>query len=128
MPVLTFELIRENPWNVISHPLPAPCRPLLHGLAYLAADYCCKSEYLLMNAALDGNYVPTGWRSDATGFDKHQINGERGWKAEAKRNEFRALYETTYGKLTVRPLYTDDVSEFVVRHLSDEDCGAFQDK
>jgi hypothetical protein len=50
MPTLTFELIRENPWDVVAHALPTPCRSFLHALASLAADYCCKGEYLLRHA------------------------------------------------------------------------------
>ncbi len=123
MPMLTFDAIRQNPWNVVTHTLPTPCRPLLHALAYLAADYCCKSEHLLMNAAVDGNYVPAGCQPGAAG---HEIHRERGWSAEVKRNELRTLYEKTYGRLSVRPLYTDDSAEFIIRHLYDDDCGEFR--
>jgi hypothetical protein len=90
-----------------------------------AVHICCKSEYLLMNAAMDGNYVPAGRRPGAGTPNAHTLHGERGWGAEVKRNEIRALYEKIYGRLTVHPLYTDDSSEFIVRHLYDEDCGEY---
>jgi hypothetical protein len=124
--MLTFDAIRINPWTVVTDALPTPCRPLLHALAYLAADYCCKSEYLLMNAAFDGKYVPAGWRRCPGSTDAHEIHEARGWSAEAKRSEIRTLYEKAYGKLTVRPLYTGDSAEFIIRHLFDEDCGEFR--
>ncbi|MDR3487388.1 MAG: hypothetical protein P4M05_21090 [Bradyrhizobium sp.] len=48
---MTFEAIRENPWNVVALDLPPqPCRLLLRAAA-LAADYCRRSEYLFMLAA-----------------------------------------------------------------------------
>jgi hypothetical protein len=125
MPTLTFEAVRQNPWNVITHTLPVPCRPLLLAVAYLAADYCCKSEYLLIDAAADGNYRPPAPPSGTARPCAVEIPSTRIWGAEGKRHEIRAIYEATCGKLTVRPLYTDDSGEFIIRHLCAEDCGEF---
>ena len=37
MPVLTLEAIRQNPWNVLTHDLPAEPSRLLLNVAQLAA-------------------------------------------------------------------------------------------
>ena len=54
MPLLTLEAIRENPWIVLADPLPINPPPLLLKAAYLAADYCCRSEHLIMTAVRRG--------------------------------------------------------------------------
>jgi hypothetical protein len=63
MLTLTLEALRENPWNVVTYKLPSHPKPLLVNAAYLAAEYCHKSEYLFMVAARDGSYIPHGWET-----------------------------------------------------------------
>ena len=58
MTTLTIEAIRENPWSVVTHSLPPHPSRLLLALAYLAADYCRRSEHLLVRSARDGTYWP----------------------------------------------------------------------
>jgi hypothetical protein len=85
MPELTIEAIRENPWNVVTHTLPTQPPEVLLEAAFLAAEYCRNSEYMLMHAARDGNYVPPGWQRG--GCDVHEINEGRGFQAEVKLDE-----------------------------------------
>jgi hypothetical protein len=66
MPILTIEAIRENPWNVLSHELPPNPSLLLLRLARMAADYCRRSENLLMFAVSHGHYLPSNGRSHQT--------------------------------------------------------------
>jgi hypothetical protein len=93
MPILTIEVIRENPWNVVTHTLPAQATELLLETAYLAADYCRNSEYTLMHAARDGEYVPEGWLPGPDSCDVHEINEERAWQADRKLDEIRGRCE-----------------------------------
>jgi hypothetical protein len=65
MPILTIEAIRQNPWNVLSHELPHDPSLLLLRLARMAADYCRRSENLLMFAVPDGEYLPVEWQGSA---------------------------------------------------------------
>jgi hypothetical protein len=90
MPELTIEAIRENPWNVITHTLPVEASPVLLEAAYLAAVYCRNSEYMLMHAAHDGDYVPAGWEPGPDSCDVHEINERRGRNAERKLDEIRS--------------------------------------
>ena len=93
MPTLTIEVIRENPLNVVTHTLPTHPTELLLDTAYLAANYCRKSEYLLMHAARYGDYVPPGWQPGPDSCDVHEINEAQGWQAERKLDEIRERCE-----------------------------------
>jgi hypothetical protein len=85
MPDLTIEAIRENPWNVLTHNLPNRSPPLLLEIAWLAADYCHKSEGLLANAVREQMYVPPEWRPG--GPDGHEYPEANAWAAEQKASE-----------------------------------------
>jgi hypothetical protein len=99
MPLLTIEVLRENPWNVLSHELPQhPSRVLLY-LAALTARYCRGSEYMLMHAARRGDYIPTWWRPDRpVQPDAHEESEECVWRAERKLDEISKLLESEYGE------------------------------
>jgi hypothetical protein len=95
MPILSLEAIRENPWNVLSHDLPNQCPPLLLEIAWLAADYCGKSESLLVNAIrqqmylpAQQRYVPAEWRPG--GPDAHEYPEGNALAAEDKAREIIA--------------------------------------
>jgi hypothetical protein len=95
MPILSLEAIRENPWNVLSHELPDQCQPLLLEIAWLAADYCSKSESLLLNAIrqqmdvpAQQRYIPAEWRPG--GPDAHEYHEGNVRVAEDKAREIIA--------------------------------------
>jgi hypothetical protein len=95
MPILSLKAIRENPWNVLSHDLPNKCPPLLLEIAWLAADYCGKSESLLVNAIrqqmnlpAQQRYVPAEWRPG--GPDAHEYAEGKALAAEDKAREIIA--------------------------------------
>ena len=85
MAMLTIEAIRENPWNVLTHKLPDACGPLLLEVAWLAADYCRKSESLLVNAVRQNIYAPPEWRPG--GPDAHEYTEGNALAAEKKVRE-----------------------------------------
>ncbi len=85
MPTLTIEAIRENPWNITTHGLPDRCEPLLLEIAWLAADYCRKSESLLTNAVREDEYVPPEWQPD--GCDAHECTEGNAEAADRKARE-----------------------------------------
>lgn len=80
-----WPLIRENPWNVTTHGLPDRCEPLLLEIAWLAADYCRKSESLLTNAVREDEYVPPEWQPD--GCDAHECTEANAEAADRKARE-----------------------------------------
>ncbi len=95
MPTLSLETIRENPQNVLSHDLPVRCDRLLLEMAWLAADYCRKSESLLVNAIRQQMYlpaqqwyVPAEWRPG--GPDAHEYPEGNALAAEDKAREIIA--------------------------------------
>lgn len=97
MPTLTIEAIRENPWIVLADPLPTNPPPLLLKVAYLAAEYCRRIEYLIMTAARAGDYEPAGWFAADTSPDVHE-DSESWWLAAEMRMEAIAeLYERNFG-------------------------------
>ncbi len=84
MPILTIDALQENPWSVVSHELPPQPPRLLLELAYLAADYCRTSEFLLMEAARLGSYVPCGWMPGDDSPDVHEASEARWCEADAR--------------------------------------------
>jgi hypothetical protein len=90
-PILTIAALRENPWSVISHELPSNADKLLLTAAHLAVAYCGDSEYLLMRAARDGDYLPAWW--DETGMtpDAHEESEELFYVADSKLLEIVKL-------------------------------------
>ncbi len=98
MSIMTLEAIRENPWNVIALPLPARPERILLEAAYLAADYCRRSEALLMNAARTGDYTPRGWNMSDDGPDIHEESEARGDSADRRLAEICALMEKEFGE------------------------------
>jgi len=96
MKELTIEAIRENPWNVLTHELSRfHTEPLLRA-ACLAADYCCQSEHLLMQAAREGTYTPKGWTPGPETPDAHEFHEDRWLKALEMFEELRALHAYEY--------------------------------
>ena len=55
MKILTVDVIRENPWHVVTHALPANPTPFFIGMAYKAADYCRQSETMIGHAVFKGS-------------------------------------------------------------------------
>jgi hypothetical protein len=102
MPLLTVEAVRENPWNVVTHVLPAHPGPLLLAVAQLAADYCGGSEYLLMQAARDGSYIPPEWRSIGSQPDLRGASEGRAEEADHKLNEIYNICARDYGVIVIR--------------------------
>jgi hypothetical protein len=84
MPTLTLETIRQNPWTVISHELPADASEFLLEVARRAAAYCRDSEYLFMTAAREGGYTPAGWDADGDAPDVHEASENRCYWADRK--------------------------------------------
>jgi hypothetical protein len=54
MPVLTLEAIRQNPWNVLTHDLPAEPSRLLLNVAQFAAATCRRIESDLFRGRHEG--------------------------------------------------------------------------
>jgi hypothetical protein len=102
MPTLTIEAIRKNPWTVVTHSLPAHPTPLLLAAAHLAAHYCRQSEYVLMEAARDRNYVPPAWQPGSDSPDVHEINEARSLKADRKLDEISELWQREFGEIMDR--------------------------
>jgi len=91
--ILTIAALRENPWNVISHELPPDAEMLLLKAACLAARYCADSEYLFMQAARDGDYVPTWWDASNKTPDAHEESEELFHWADCKLREIVDLLD-----------------------------------
>jgi len=72
--ILSIEVVRRNPWHVLSHKLPHTPDPLLLRLAAYAADYCRHSEWLLMDAARVGFYVPPEFQDEPDSPDVSRIS------------------------------------------------------
>jgi hypothetical protein len=98
MPILTIEALRENPINVIAHDLPEAPTQLLLELAYLAADCRRKSEYLLMIAARETNYIPHGWEPTCDSPDIHEESEARCHEADLRLDEICDLLENEFGR------------------------------
>jgi hypothetical protein len=96
MRILTLEAIRCNPWNALSYELPAHPSRLLLELARLAAHYCRQSEYELMLAAREGNYVPWWWCEGAP--DAHEESEALALEADEKLTEIFDLLEVEFGE------------------------------
>ena len=90
MPILTIEAIRENPWNVLSQKLPPNSSLLLLRLARMAADYCRRSENLLMFAAVYSDYLPVEWQDSPDSPDAHEFSEALWFNADEK---YRAITE-----------------------------------
>jgi len=58
MPILTLEAIRANPWNAVFHQLPLFPDNTTLWTARLAAEYCCTSEHIFLQLAMEGRYWP----------------------------------------------------------------------
>ena len=97
MPTLSLETLRETPWHVLTHRLPANPSPLLLRLAALAASYLRRSEYVFMIAARSGDYIPEGWQSTREWPDPHEESEQMYLDAEQRLTEFRILYEVICG-------------------------------
>jgi hypothetical protein len=96
MPILTIKAIREEPWNVMTHTLPAQPRRLLLEAAYLAADYCRSIEYLFMAETRDADFTPDGWQvSHPDGPDESESRGQR---AHRRVLEICECYEREFGE------------------------------
>ena len=94
MPLLTIDIIRENPWNVTTHTLPPRPSLVLFELALFAAAYCRDSENLLMRATRAGDCVPTGWDSDCdVQPDIHEESEDRSWEADVALSEILGCYD-----------------------------------
>jgi hypothetical protein len=89
MSTLTIEKIRENPWNVIAHPLPEFPSEILLEVAYRAAEYCTRSEGELVQAARRGRYMPSWFNPDEILPDWHEESEEWWLKALDKYEEMR---------------------------------------
>jgi hypothetical protein len=98
-PLLTIDIIRENPWSVLTHVLPPAPDKILLGLAYLAAEYCCLSEHLLTQAAREGEYVPTWWNPHANLPDVHEDSEDRWLRSLDKVELIRDLFADLYGQV-----------------------------
>jgi hypothetical protein len=90
MSILTIEAIRENPWNVLSQELPPNPSWLLLRLARMAADYCRRSENLLMFAASYGDYLSVEWQDSPDSPDAHEFSEALAFDADEK---YRAICE-----------------------------------
>jgi hypothetical protein len=90
MPTLTIEIIRENPWNVLTHELPGEAAEVLLETALLAARYCRSSEYMLAIAAREGRYRPRAWRPLDGYPDAHEENEGRGSEDKQKLDDICA--------------------------------------
>ena len=87
MPTLTLEAIRQNPWNAVTHDLPAcPSRQLLT-LAQLAAA-CCRQIEADLELADDGDEQTTTERRDRI---------DRFFKANRKIGEICGLWKDQFG-------------------------------
>jgi len=91
MPTLTIEAIRENPWNAITHKLPSNPAVVLLEVAAIAADYCRKSEHVLMMATREGLYTPHGWEATNDSPDIHEESETRCYAADERLMEIRDL-------------------------------------
>jgi len=91
MPVLTIEAIRQNPWNVLTHELPADPGELLLTAARLAATYCRDGEFLLATAARDGGYVPAWWDDTDATPDAHEESEQLSYRADDVLSEISEL-------------------------------------
>jgi hypothetical protein len=90
MPTLTFEAIRQNPWNVLTHELPSTPPRLLLTLAQLAAASCRQIDAELFTLACeDGADSPL----DAECRDI----ADRFFKAHRKIGEICGLLEEQFG-------------------------------
>lgn len=96
MTELTLKAIRENPWNVVAHKLPKKPDKLLLEAAFLAADYCCRAEFFLMEEARHGDYTPSWWRPDEICPDAHEESEERYLQALDRFEQIRDLYAVLY--------------------------------
>ena len=96
MPALTIDMIRENPWSVITHILPHNPSPVLIELACLAADYCRRSEYVVMMAARDGSYKPPGWEPGIDQPDVHEESEARSCNADRRLLEICRQFEIEF--------------------------------
>ncbi len=93
MPILTLEAIRKNPWNVLTHAIPADPGQLLLEAARRAATYCRDSEYALVLAARSGDYVPAWW-SDAEDLpDAHEESEDLSFRADDKLHQISEILE-----------------------------------
>jgi hypothetical protein len=90
MPVLTLEAIRQNPWNVLTHDLPAEPSRLLLNVAQLAAATCRQIESDLFATACDE--APDS-PLDAEARDI----ADRFFKANRKIGEICCLLEEIFG-------------------------------
>jgi hypothetical protein len=98
MTTLTVQAIRENPWNVVTQPLPEHPAELLLEAAYRAAEYCAASEYKLMEAARRGRHIPAWFNPDEICPDPHEESEARWLRAEEKIEEIGTAYERIYSK------------------------------
>jgi hypothetical protein len=100
MPTLTIEDIRNNPWNVITNPLPEFPSEILLEVAYRAAEYCFRSEYELMEAARHRRYIPSWFNTDEILPDAHEDSEDRYLRSLDKYDEIRARFETEFIDVT----------------------------
>ena len=88
MSMLTIAMIRENPWNVITHRFPPHPSAVLVELAELAAAYCRDSEHVLIKAAQDGSYGRDGWGLKDNHPDSHEESEARSDEVDQRLSEF----------------------------------------
>jgi hypothetical protein len=89
MPTLTLEAIRQNPWNAVTHDLPAHPSHQLLTLAQLAAACCRQIEADLVLATDDGDAtISTPETRDST---------DRFLKANRRIGEICGLFEEHFG-------------------------------
>jgi hypothetical protein len=89
MPTLTFEAIRQNPWNVLTHELPENPSRLLLTLGQIAATCCRQIEADLFRLACD--------ELDESLLDKDREIADRFLKANRKIGEICGLLEEKFG-------------------------------
>ena len=93
MPSFTIDLIRENPWNVVTHTLPSCPTRVLYELGIVAATYCRDSENLLMWAARNGDYIPTGWEPGGEFPDTHEASEGLSFQSDERLFDIVSRYE-----------------------------------
>ncbi len=93
MPTLTLEAIRRNPWNVLTHAMPADPSRLFLEAARRAALYCRDSEYALVIAARSGEYAPAWWNDSENLPDAHEESEDLAFLADDRLHQISEILE-----------------------------------
>jgi hypothetical protein len=83
MPILTLELIADDPWNAVDHDLPPDADGDFLELALDAVTYCERSQHALFKAARKACILP--WWSDDDGCLDVLDEAEKRWLTAFRR-------------------------------------------